>query len=46
MRAAPDNLLISRDGGTELVGRLFIGGLLTREASLDPFPHGRTYTVD
>ena len=31
---------------TELVGRLFIGGLLSREASLDPFPHGRTYTVD
>ena len=25
---------------------LFIGGLFSREASLDPFPHGRTYAVD
>ena len=37
------------DAGCEVpnwVGRLFIGGLLSREASLDPFPHGRTYAVD
>ena len=26
---------------TELVGRLFVGGLLSREASLDPSPYGR-----
>ena len=31
---------------THACTRLFIGGLLGREASLDPFPDGRTYAVD